>query len=117
MRRHETAPRTTRASRARTGWWSTAAPPAALGGGSTVGRNALLGLPGWQPWKVPHTESVWAGAHWACRLPIFVAFVALLAAVAVWPSAKNLSHLSALSAAVLIGVQFWHADRGGMYVL
>ena len=57
------------------------------------------------------------GVHWAYRLPIFVLFVAFLAGVAVWPSPKNLSHLIALSAAVLIGVQFWHADQGGLYVL
>jgi hypothetical protein len=88
-----------------------------LDGSGGFGVTAALSLPDWQPWKVPHTESVWTGAHWAYRLPIFVAFVAFLAAVAVWPSPKNLSHLIALSAAVLIGVQFWHADRGGAYVL
>jgi hypothetical protein len=30
---------------------------------------------------------------------------------------KNLAHLIALSAAVMIGVQFWYADKGGQYVL
>jgi hypothetical protein len=55
--------------------------------------------------------------HWAYRLPVFVIFVAFVIAVAVWPTPKNLSHLIALSAAVLIGVQFWYADRGGVYVL
>jgi hypothetical protein len=48
---------------------------------------------------------------------VFVLFVALVVTVTVWPSPKNLSHLIALSAAVLMGVQFWHADRGGVYVL
>jgi hypothetical protein len=57
------------------------------------------------------------GVHWAYRLPIFVLFVAFLVGVMVWPSPKNLSHLMSLSAAVLIGVQFWHADQGGVYVL
>ena len=52
-----------------------------------------------------------------CTPADVAATVAFLAAVAVWPSPKNLSHLIALSAAVLIGVQFWHADRGGAYVL
>ena len=30
---------------------------------------------------------------------------------------KNLGQLIALSTAVLIGVQFWYADKGGQYVL
>ena len=83
--------------------------------GSSVA--AALHLSDWQPWKVPLTESLWTGAHWAYRLPIFVIYVAFLAGVTFWPSPKNLSHLVALSAALLIGVQFWYADRGGVYVL
>lgn len=88
-----------------------------LDGRAGFGLAAALHLPDWQPWKVPSTESIWQQAHWAYRLPIFVVFVAFLAGIAVWPTPKNLSHLIALSAAVLIGVQFWHADRGGVYVL
>jgi hypothetical protein len=89
-------------------WWD---------GHAGFGLHAALSLPEWQPWKVPHTESVWTGAHWAYRMPIFVLFVAFVIGVTIWPNPKNLSHLIALSAAILIGVQFWHADRGGVYVL
>lgn len=88
-----------------------------LDGQAAFGLAAALHLPDWQPWRLPHAESIWRGMHWAYRMPIFVLFVGFLAAVAVWPSPKNLSHLIALSAAVLIGVQFWHADQGGVYVL
>jgi hypothetical protein len=35
----------------------------------------------------------------------------------VWPRPKNLAHVLALSAASLISIQFWFADRGGIYVL
>lgn len=87
------------------------------GGETGLGIANTLSLPDWQPWKAPTAESIWTGAHWAYRLPLFVLFVAFLVGVAVWPSPKNLSHLISLSAAVLIGVQFWHADRGGVYVL
>jgi hypothetical protein len=66
---------------------------------------------------VPKAESLWHGAHWAYRLPIFVLYVGFLVGVTLWPSPKNLSHLVALSAAVLLGIQFWYADRGGVYVL
>ena len=78
---------------------------------------AALNLSDWQPWKVPQAESLWTGAHWAYRLPVFVLYVGFLVGITVWPSPKNLSHLLAQSAAVLIGVQFWFADRGGVYVL
>ncbi len=88
-----------------------------LDGRGGFGLTAALNFPDWQPWRVPNGESIWTGAHWAYRLPLFVLFVAFLIGVTVWPNPKNLSHLIALSAALLIGVQFWHADRGGVYVL
>lgn len=77
----------------------------------------LANMSDWLPWKRPQAESLWTGVHGAYRLPIFVLYVGFLVVITVWPSPKNLSHLVALSAAVLIGVQFWHADRGGVYVL
>lgn len=76
-----------------------------------------LNLNYWKPWAPPTTESVWSGTHWAYRLPLFVLFVGFLVSVTIWPVRKNLSHLIAQSAAILIGVQFWHADHGGLYVL
>jgi hypothetical protein len=82
-----------------------------------LGITAALNLEEWQPWKSPNGESVWQGTHWAYRMPIFVLFVGFLCGITIWPNPKNLSHLIALSAAVLIGVQFWHGDRGGLYVL
>lgn len=88
----------------------------AEGSGGT-GVVAALHLADWKPWSAPTTESVWTGTHWAYRLPLFVLFVGFLVSTAVWPGRKNLSHLIAQSAALLIGVQFWHADRGGLYVL
>src|SRR5438874_2512919 len=71
----------------------------------------------WQPWRVPSAEGIWQGMHWAYRIPVFIVFFALVSLLAFWPSPKNLGHVIALSAAVLIGVQFWYADKGGQYVL
>jgi hypothetical protein len=51
------------------------------------------------------------------RMPLFIAYAALVIITAIWPAPKNLAHLLALSAGVLIGIQFWYADRGGAYVL
>jgi hypothetical protein len=84
--------------------------------------QSALALSDWQPWKRPTTEGFWlgihgAGVHWGYRIPVFVAYLALLITTAFWPWPKNLAHTLALSAAVLIGVQFWYADQGGVYVL
>ncbi|HEV3078772.1 MAG TPA: hypothetical protein VGY66_03300 [Gemmataceae bacterium] len=76
-----------------------------------------LDLAEWQAWKAPTGESIWRGVHWAYRIPVFIAFLAFVIATFFWPAPKNLAHLLALSAAVLIGIQFWYAEQGGVYVL
>jgi hypothetical protein len=86
------------------------------------GRLALawetLRQPDWLPWHVQeHAESFWKGVHWAYRIPVFVVYVFFVAVTGVWPGEKNLGHLLALVAAVLLGIQFWYADKGGVYIL
>jgi hypothetical protein len=76
-----------------------------------------IALSDWQPWKVPNAEGFWTGVHWAYRIPVFILYLAFVLATAFWPAPKNLAHVIALSAAVLIGIQFWYADQGGVYVL
>jgi hypothetical protein len=77
----------------------------------------------WQPWKpstsglMPSTESFWTGDHRAYRLPVFIAYAAFWLVMPFWPMPKNLAHLIALSTALLVGIQFWYADQGGVYVL
>ncbi len=48
---------------------------------------------------------------------MFIAYAAFVIGTLFWPMPKNLAHVLALSAAVLIGIQFWCADNGGVYVL
>jgi hypothetical protein len=83
--------------------------------------QSALSLSDWQPWiqPSPETTGFWTGVRWAWayRMPVFVAYVAFVAATLFWPQPKNLAHLLALSAAVLIGIQFWFADQGGVYLL
>jgi hypothetical protein len=76
----------------------------------------VLSMPDWQPWKRTE-ESIWSSIHWAYRLPVFVLYLAFVILTSFWPSPKNLAHVISLSAAVLIGIQFWYADHGGVYVL
>jgi hypothetical protein len=77
----------------------------------------VLSLPDWQAWKKPNTEGFWTGVHWAYRLPVFIAYIAFVLTTFFWPWPKNLAQVIALSAAILIGIQFWYADQGGVYVL
>lgn len=76
-----------------------------------------MALSDWQPWKVPTSEGFWTGMHWAYRIPIFIGYLTFVLTTAAWPAPKNLGHVIALSAAILIGLQFWYADQGGVYVL
>ncbi len=83
---------------------------------------AALSLPDWRAWDLsarPTGEGLWTGVevHYAYRAPLFIAYLALVITTMFWPSPKNLAHLIALSAALILGVQFWYADAGGIYVL
>jgi hypothetical protein len=71
----------------------------------------------WLPWR-GQARGVWQDLPEAAyRTPIFIAYVALVLTTGFWPAPKNLAHVLALSVAVLLGIQFWYADRGGIYVL
>jgi hypothetical protein len=83
---------------------------------------ATLSLPDWRAWDLsarPTGEGLWTGleVHYAYRVPLFIGYLALVVMTIFWPSPKNLAHLIALSAALILGVQFWYADAGGIYVL
>jgi hypothetical protein len=83
---------------------------------------AALSLPDWRAWDLsarPTGEGLWTGleVHYAYRVPLFIGYLALVVTTMFWPSPKNFAHLLALSAALILGVQFWYADAGGTYVL
>jgi hypothetical protein len=81
----------------------------------------------WQPWKrpAPDTPGFWQDIPSASvtympaayRVPVVIAAVVLVGLSWFWPYPKNLAQVIALSAAILISIQFWYADRGGVYVL
>ncbi|MGH7224608.1 MAG: hypothetical protein ACRELF_15400 [Gemmataceae bacterium] len=84
-------------------------------------RAPLFGwkLSAWLGQPSPDLRGLWQGSpsHWAYRLPIFLVYAAFVGTTAFWPSPKDLAHVIALSAAVLLGIQFWYADQGGVYIL
>jgi hypothetical protein len=94
-------------------WWE---------GGLLSSLRAAFSDPAWQGWEKASTEGFWHRAdgtsvHWAYRLPVFIAYLAFLVTTTFWPTPKNLAQTIALTAALVIGVQFWYADQGGVYVL
>src|SRR5262245_4406780 len=48
------------------------------------------------------------------RYPIIAAHVGLSISMALWPAQKNLRSLICLTAALMLGTQFWHAHSGGL---
>ncbi len=51
------------------------------------------------------------------RLPVLIAYLALVIVTMIWPAKKNLAELIALSAALLVASQFWYLDKGGTLVM
>ena len=80
----------------------------------------------WQPWKraAAETPGFWQDMPSASvlrmpaayRVPVFIATMIFVIGSAFWPTPKNLAHLISLSAATLLSIQFWYADRGGVYI-
>jgi hypothetical protein len=81
------------------------------------GLQLALSQSRWKAWVVADSDSLWQGVHAAYRLPVIVIYIAFVVMTSFWPSPKNLAHVVSLCAAVLIGIQFWYADQGGVYVL
>ena len=84
--------------------------------------GSVLSLADWQPWRAPsleQTHGFWTHVPWAWayRMPVFIAYMALVLTTSFWPTPKNLAHVLALTTALLIGIQFWYANQGGVYVL
>lgn len=74
-------------------------------------------------WSVLKFRSDEAGAgFWslynpAYRIPVFSSFLVMLTVLTIWPLKKNLEHLLAHSAAVIVATQFWYPHSGGVYIL
>ena len=65
----------------------------------------------------PATSGFWAGIEPSFRLPVLIAYLALLLSTAFWPAEKDLGSLIALSAALLVASQFWYLGAGGTLVV
>jgi hypothetical protein len=83
----------------------------------TLGARTLAEV-GLLPWvQSPSVGSFWVHIDPSYRLPLLIAYFAFVLVSAVWPAGKDLGHLIALTAALLVACQFWYLDEGGTLVL
>jgi len=75
----------------------------------------LAQLFGWTRLPRAKPDGFWQGRD-AFRIPVIAAFCVLSGSLALWPAQKNLGTLLSCSAAVMLGVQFWHPYHGGVYM-
>jgi hypothetical protein len=70
------------------------------------------------PWQQPRsTGSFWLAIDPSFRLPVLIAYLALVIVTMIWPARKDLGELISLSAALLVASQFWYLDKGGTLVM
>ena len=67
--------------------------------------------------EAPTTGSFWLGIDPSYRLPVLIAYLALVIALTLLPSEKNLGELISLSAALLVASQFWYLAAGGTLIV
>jgi len=75
-------------------------------------------MSGWTNLAAPGVKGFWV-FHVSTRpyrLTLLVAYVAMCASFALWPTPKHLGSLLSCSAAAMLGTQFWQANGGGVYV-
>jgi hypothetical protein len=63
------------------------------------------------------SASFWSGFDPSFRLPVLIAYLAMVILTTIWPAQKNFAELIALSAALLVASQFWYLDKGGTLVM
>lgn len=62
-------------------------------------------------------QGFWSSDWIAYRLPVMAGFVVMVGVLAFFPRKKNIEHLMAHSAAIVVGTQLWYTQGGGVYVL
>jgi hypothetical protein len=82
-------------------------------------KRQTLGSIDWSVLKFDANGGVgfWSLYDSAYRIPVFATFLVMLTALTIFPLKKNLEHLLAHSAAVVVATQFWYPHQGGVYVL
>lgn len=81
--------------------------------------TSLKAMFGWSNITAATTDAgFWAFSEQTApyRIPVMVTFFVLSLGFALWPTQKNLGTLISCSTAIMLATQFWHLDRGGIYM-
>ena len=62
-------------------------------------------------------QGFWQSDWIAYRLPVMAGFLVMVCVLSIFPRKKNIEHLMAHSAAIVVGTQLWYPQGGGVYVL
>jgi hypothetical protein len=64
-------------------------------------------------------EGFWDAGEYGSpyRIPVIVGYFLMMVTLLIWPRKKNVEHLIAYSAALIVGTQFWYPQQGGVYLL
>ena len=84
---------------------------------TALGARSLAEAGFWPNSEPPPVGSFWSGIDSSYRLPVWIAYLALVVATTFWPAEKNLGELIATSAALLVASQFWYLASGGALAL
>lgn len=78
-----------------------------------------IGLVDWSlfQFKSGYGVGFWSNIDQVYRLPVVTAFGVLVIVLSIFPRKKNIEHLMAHSAAIVVATQFWYPQHGGVYVL
>ena len=66
--------------------------------------------------RVPYYDGLWSFCPTIYRIPIVAFFGVFCFGLLLWPARKNLATLISCSAIVMLGVQFWIGNQGGLYM-
>jgi hypothetical protein len=64
-----------------------------------------------------HGFGFWKDIDPVYRVPVMACFLVLVVCLTIFPRKKNIEHLMAHSAAIVVATQFWYPQHGSVYVL
>ncbi|MDO5580104.1 MAG: hypothetical protein Q4G69_03140 [Planctomycetia bacterium] len=71
---------------------------------------------GYRSIRVPLPDGIWAFCPTIYRIPVMALFGGVCLGLVLWPVRKNLATLISSSALIMLGVQFWMGNYGGLYM-
>ncbi|MDR1493359.1 MAG: hypothetical protein LBT05_11650 [Planctomycetaceae bacterium] len=76
----------------------------------------LLNMLGVHNFRLRMPDGIWEDFDRVYRTPVIVVFAIFCIGMVFWPSRKHLATLMSCSTIILIGMQFWLAHQGGLYI-